>query len=164
MLFSIMTSDLLIRCATPDDAPTLWALQQAAFLPLSLHLPSRPTALDEDEHCWRTLIGQAPGQVAIGLLQGQAVVAGRFDGGPPVGELKRIAVHPAWQSQGFGRLLVLALEEHARQFGFSQLRAGTRRRLPGNQAFYQRLGYRQTGIEPYPAGIDDDTVWLEKRL
>jgi GNAT superfamily N-acetyltransferase len=63
-----------------------------------------------------------------------------LEGAPPEGQLKRIAVHPAWHSRGVGRRVVSALEAHARQQGFLRLRAGTRRRLPGNQTFYERLG------------------------
>jgi len=89
---------------------------------------------------------------------------GRVDGAPPRGELKRIAVLPAWQSRGVGRQLIEGLETNARQLGFARLRAGTRRRLPGNKAFYERLGYQVVAVELYPPGIDDHTVWMEKVL
>ena len=82
----------------------------------------------------------------------------------PRGELKRIAVHPAWQSRGVGRQVIEALEARARELGFTRVRAGSRRRLPGNQTFYERLGYQVVAFEPYPPGIDDHTVWLEKLL
>lgn len=156
-------SSFFIRDALPDDAASLWALQQAAYSPLASFLPSRPTALDENEAFLRHRLELVPCQVVV-RVGGELVAAGRIEGVAPLGELKRIAVHPDRQSLGLGRKLVLALEDKARQLGFVRLRAGTRRRLPGNVAFYERLGYRIVAVEPYPAGIDDETVWLEKRL
>jgi GNAT superfamily N-acetyltransferase len=159
-----MASTVLIRDARPDDAAAIRALQQAAFLPLAQQLPSRPTALSEDEAHWRQQVESAPHHVVVVQVDGQLVAAGRLEGMPPHGVLRRIAVHPAWQSQGVGRQLVSALEDNARRLGFLSVRAGTRRRLPGNAVFYERLGYRVVAVEPYPPGIDDHTVWLEKLL
>ncbi|WNG38212.1 GNAT family N-acetyltransferase [Archangium violaceum] len=159
----ISVSSFFTRDARPDDAASLWALQQAAYSPLARVLPSRPTALDESEAYLRQRLEHVPCQVVV-HVGGELVAAGRIEGVAPLGELKRIAVHPARQSLGLGRMLVLALEEKARQLEFVRLRAGTRRRLPGNVAFYERLGYQLVAVEPYPAGIDDETVWLEKRL
>lgn len=35
--------------------------------------------------------------------------------------------------------------------GVRKLKLSTRRRLPDNLRFYQRLGYSQSAIQPYPA-------------
>ncbi|WP_224368205.1 GNAT family N-acetyltransferase [Hyalangium versicolor] len=155
---------LLIRDARLDDAAAVRAVQQAAFLPLVPQLPSRPTALSEDEAFLRPFLESIPQRVVVAQVGEKLVGAGRVEGAPPTGALKRIAVHPDWQSHGVGRQVVIALEARARELGFLRLRAGTRRRLPGNRAFYERLGYRVVAIEPYPPGIDDETVWLEKLL
>lgn len=159
-----MSTSVIIRDARPDDAAALWALQQAAYGPLEPRLPSRPTALGESEEYLRQRLERVPVQAVVVHVEGVLVAAGRIEGVAPHGELKRISVHPSHQSLGLGRKLVHALEAHARSLGFLCLRAGARRRLPGNVAFYERLGYRIVAVEPYPAGIDDDTVWLEKLL
>lgn len=157
-------ASLHIRDARIDDAAALWSLQQAAFVPLMPLLPSRPTALGEDESLLRQRLGLTPPRVVVAQAGDELVGAGRLEGTPPRGELKRIAVHPAWQSRGVGRQVIEALEARARELGFTRVRAGTRRRLPGNQTFYERLGYQVVAVEPYPPGIDDHTVWLEKHL
>ncbi|HEX8697994.1 MAG TPA: GNAT family N-acetyltransferase [Myxococcaceae bacterium] len=159
-----MTSPFLVRDAHPDDAEAVWAVQQAAFLSLVPRLPSRPTALGEDVAYLRQHLKGAPRRAVVVQVEGELVAAGRVEGALPRGELKRIAVHPTWQSRGVGRHLIQGLETNARQLGFARLRAGTRRTLPGNQAFYERLGYRVVAVEPYPPGIDDHTVWMEKVL
>jgi GNAT superfamily N-acetyltransferase len=159
-----MNSSFLVRDACPDDAAAVWAVQQAAFLPLVERLPSRPTALGEDEAYLRQLLERALRRVVVVQVAGELVASGRVAGAPPQGELKRIAVHPTWQSRGVGRHLIQGLETNARQLGFVRLRAGVRRRLPGNQVFYERLGYQVVAVEPYPPGIDDHTVWMEKVL
>jgi ribosomal protein S18 acetylase RimI-like enzyme len=159
-----MNSPFLIRDARPEDAAAVWAVQQAAFLPLAQRLPSRPTALGEDEAYLRQHLERAPRRAVVVQVGSELVAAGRVDGALPQGELKRIAVHPAWQCQGVGSELVHALERNARQLGFARLRAGARRTLPSNQAFYARLGYRVVAVVPYPPGIDDETVWMEKVL
>ncbi|PTL83948.1 GNAT family N-acetyltransferase [Vitiosangium sp. GDMCC 1.1324] len=159
-----MTASVVIREAHPGDAAALWALQQAAYEPLVARLPSRPSALGESEAYLRQRLERAPVQAVVVHVEGVLVAAGRIEGVAPHGELKRIAVHPSHQALGLGRKLVHALEAHAHPLGFIRLRAGARRRLPGNVAFYERLGYRVVAVEPYPAGIDDDLVWLEKLL
>lgn len=61
-----------------------------------------------------------------------------------------LSIHPARQGSGLGSRLMAAAEDHARQNGsrFMDLRiVNLRLELP---AFYQRLGYVETGTEPFP--------------
>ena len=62
-----------------------------------------------------------------------------------------LAVEPTCQRNGLGRKLVAAAEDYARQAGcrFMDLRTvNLRAELP---PFYRRLGYIETGTEPFPA-------------
>ena len=62
-----------------------------------------------------------------------------------------LSVDPARQKSGVGRRLVAAAEEFARETGarFMDLKLiHLRAELPG---IYEKMGYRLTGTEPYPA-------------
>jgi N-acetylglutamate synthase-like GNAT family acetyltransferase len=62
-----------------------------------------------------------------------------------------LSVDPTRQKSGIGRRLVAAAEEFARETGarFMDLKLiHLRTELPG---IYEKLGYRVTGTEPYPA-------------
>jgi len=64
-----------------------------------------------------------------------------------------LAVEPSAQHNGLGRTLVAAAEDYARQAGcpFMDLRImNLRTELP---PFYQRLGFVETGAEPFPADV-----------
>ena len=61
-----------------------------------------------------------------------------------------LSVDPARQGNGTGKLLVKAAEDYARTHGcrFMDLRiVNLREELP---AFYRKLGYAETGTEPFP--------------
>ena len=63
-----------------------------------------------------------------------------------------LAVHPNWQGHGLGRRLVDAAEGHCRQAGCTAMDlriVNLREELP---AFYRRLGYVESGTEPYKDG------------
>jgi len=66
------------------------------------------------------------------------------------GYLGLLSTDPARQRSGLGSRLMAAAEDHARKAGchMMDLRVvNLRRELPG---FYRRLGYAETGTEPFP--------------
>jgi ribosomal protein S18 acetylase RimI-like enzyme len=80
-------------------------------------------------------------------------------------ELMSIAVHPAHQKCGYGTALLEWVIEFFRNCGARQLEVGTG--TFGYQlAFYQRHGFRVTGIDPdffvknYPGPIFEDGIQL----
>ncbi|MBC8078672.1 MAG: GNAT family N-acetyltransferase [Chloroflexales bacterium] len=60
----------------------------------------------------------------------------------------RLAVRPAYQSQGYGRLLMHFSEVTARALGLSWVRLATVATYPPIRRFYQRLGYSECGSYP----------------
>src|SRR4051795_9539247 len=93
-------------------------------------------------------------------------------------EIKNMAVVPAHQRRGIGRLLVDAAFERVRLQSGTALRVATAAADIGNLRFYQRVGFRLRSVERdaftvatgYPAGsqIDGielrDRVWLDLEL
>lgn len=77
------------------------------------------------------------------------------------GELRRMWVVPAWRNQGLGRILLLALEEVARDLGLEELCLDTNEELVGALALYRNSGYRE--ILQYNDNEFAD-YWLLKRL
>ena len=70
---------------------------------------------------------------------GQAIGVGRLHPtGPQQGQLRFMAVHPAWQGQGVGQQLLEYLEAAARRQGLHEIVLHAR---AGAVPFYQRLGY-----------------------
>jgi ribosomal protein S18 acetylase RimI-like enzyme len=65
-------------------------------------------------------------------------------------EVLRVRVHPALRRRGVGRMLMEALEARAALLGFRQLFLDTATNQPAAMAFYQHLGYRETGRESRP--------------
>lgn len=64
-----------------------------------------------------------------------------------------LSVHPGRQRSGVGAHLMQAAEDHCRAAGcrFVDLRiVSLRQELP---AFYNRLGYQETGTSPFPADV-----------
>jgi len=61
-----------------------------------------------------------------------------------------LSIDPARQRSGLGSRLMAAAEDHARKAGCHAMDlrvVNLRRELPG---FYRRLGYAETGTEPFP--------------
>lgn len=66
-------------------------------------------------------------------------------------KMQRIAVHQHHRSKGYGRILLLAMEERARELGFE---ASVLDGQCHAEAFYSKLGYEVISKEPfYDAGI-----------
>jgi GNAT superfamily N-acetyltransferase len=76
----------------------------------------------------------------------------------------RVAVVPAWRGRGVATALMGWLEEFAASRGLSEIRLAVRLTLPRNEAFYRRLGYRQTGRLETREGFGPIALWMSKRL
>jgi GNAT superfamily N-acetyltransferase len=62
-----------------------------------------------------------------------------------VAEVERIHVHPAFQRRGFARLILIRLEDRARELGCRQLGLHTTVMQTAAQRLYQTAGDRQVG-------------------
>lgn len=58
--------------------------------------------------------------------------------------LDNVAVAPAAQGRGFGKVLMQAAEAHARQHGFDNITLYTQELMHENLAIYRRYGYVET--------------------
>lgn len=75
--------------------------------------------------------------------------------------LDNVAVDPACQGHGFGRMLIDFAEQEARRRGYTQIRLYTHQTMHENIAMYPRLGYKETG-RGEQAGFQ--RVFFAKRL
>lgn len=155
---------LELRAARGDELPAVLTLIALAFQPLAARLPSRPTALDETEDSLRQRL-DAGGQVYIASRQDTplaCLITAPLNAAAV--ECKRVCTHPDWQGQGLGKRLMLHSEALLKQQGLIRIQLATRASMPANLRFYQALGYRIIAEEPYPAGIADLRIILEKQL
>jgi ribosomal protein S18 acetylase RimI-like enzyme len=142
----------------PHDAPSLHLAE--------LEGPLHRGALDLRYRVLRAPLGMPPGSerygaedaclhfvaVAAGLVVGCVVFHPQSETG---GRLLQMAVDPAWQGRGVGRLLVEELEREVGRRGFRSVLLHARQ---GAIGFYERLGYECEG-EPYvEVGIPHRTM------
>ena len=79
---------------------------------------------------------------------------------PGTGQIRYMAVDPAWERRGVGRALVEALEAEARLRGLRTMILEAREPVMG---FYQRLGYRVSHPGKVLFGAIPH-VWMTKEL
>ena len=58
--------------------------------------------------------------------------------------LDNVAVHPDYQGQGLGKLLMHKAEHQAKEWGYDSIILYTHELMTENQAIYQKLGYIET--------------------
>ncbi len=85
----------------------------------------------------------------------------RFEVEPGHLHVRRVAVLPELQGQGIGRALMAWAEAEAARRRRAEVHVGVRIALPGNLAFYRRLGYEVAAEHAHP-GYDRPT-WLSLR-
>ena len=76
--------------------------------------------------------------------------------------LGRLAVLPAFRRRGLAVRLVAAVESLAAANGRRQVRLGVRLALPESRAFFERLGYRETGLDSHAGASVPTFAWLAK--
>lgn len=155
-----MSDRLVLRAATPGDAPVLAATIAAAFEQYRGKLVPESGAFGESAD-------SIAGELAHDLSQGGAgaIVAER--NGAVVGcvmtkledgdlYLGRLSVLPTARGLGLAGRLIEAVEADARARGLPGVRLGVRIALTANQKLFNALGYREISRDAHP-GFDHPT-------
>jgi len=136
-----------VRAAVLSDAPAITSLINAAFLIEKFFIEGDRITLPEVE----TLLHK--GEFLLAEIDGAAAACAYIEVRGERGYLGLLSVDPARQRSGLGALMVNAAENRARELGCSAMDlriVNVRIELP---AFYQRLGYQETGVEPLTPGL-----------
>ncbi|HET7419132.1 MAG TPA: GNAT family N-acetyltransferase [Candidatus Dormibacteraeota bacterium] len=86
----------------------------------------------------------------------------RFDVEPDHLHVRRVAVAPARRRSGIGTALMQWAHGYAASRGLREVRLGVRVQLPGNVAFYKKLGYEVVASHRHPR--NRRVFWREMRL
>jgi len=146
----------LIRRASPDDVETIAAITKAAYekyIPILGRKPQPMTAdyrqMIADHSVWLLEIEEKPAGLLVLMFLPDHVL------------IYSVAIHPSFQKQGLGKVLLAWSEDQARHAGLHLLRLYTNKRMVDNIALYTSLGYKETGREAYLGSI---LVHMAKRL
>jgi predicted N-acetyltransferase YhbS len=134
-----------LRAAQPADAEAITRLINSAFQVESFF--KRGDRLDLAEVDARL----AKGRFILAEQTGVIVGCVYAESGAERAYIGLLSVEPSLQGSGLGKRLMTAAEEYCRAAGraFVDLRVvNLRKELP---PFYRKLGYEQTGTEPFPA-------------
>jgi GNAT superfamily N-acetyltransferase len=163
---------VVLRRATPADAPPIKALVDAAYVGYTALLGRTPMpmltdfgAAIADHDVWVVVerhAGVEPERDANAGTGDEAIVAViELVLRPADLWIDNVAVDPAWQGRGLGRRLLAFADDEARRLGRSALGLLTNERYLANIAMYERYGYRETHREPHQG---TDLVYFRKRL
>ena len=88
------------------------------------------------------------GILFIGELDDQVIAAAVILNQDARYEIKNIAVSPAYQHKGLGKLMLSHLLRYAKEAGGEEIFLGTGNSSLSQLAFYQKMGFRITGVVP----------------
>ncbi|TDH62273.1 GNAT family N-acetyltransferase [Dankookia rubra] len=130
---------MTIRPARPEEAPRLAAIVEAAYAPWVPVVGRRPFPM-QDDYAARIAAGEAWVLEEAGALCGVLVIETH----PGHLMLDNIAVDPARQGKGDGRVLLDFAEAEARRRGLPEIRLYTNVLMERNIALYAKRGYAET--------------------
>ena len=144
------------RRATLADAGDVAALTQAAYAPWVPVIGREPLPMTVDYR-----IAVQTNQ--IDLLHQEGVLVALVEMVPKADHLwlENVAVAPAHQGRGLGRVLIAHAEDVARATGTPELRLLTNAAFAANLRFYAALGFTEERRAPFRGGT---TVHFHKRL
>ena len=150
-------TDTLLRPATVGDVPRLAELVDAAYGHYVERMGTRPRPMTDDyAEVVRDLdvtVAERDGEI-IGLVALGSDEEGFL--------CDNVAVDPAHQGTGVGRLLLTHAEAEARHAGFDSIYLYTHELMTENRALYERNGYEEYDRRgPFGSGM---VVFLRKPL
>jgi len=152
---------VVVAACGPEAAEAVHRLTLAAFAEQAgLDPPSG--AVREDLAGVREDLARHGG--ALAMLDGEAAGCLRLDDPGDHLHVRRVAVRPDLQGRGVGRALMEWCQVEAKRRGHAEVRVGVRRALPGNLAFYERLGFQVTGSHSHPGYQEVTWYSMAKRL
>jgi GNAT superfamily N-acetyltransferase len=151
---------LEIRRYQPDDWDDVWKLHVLAMQRVGAYKGEGPW--DDDLYHIEEVYFSKRGEFLVGLFNHRLVAMGAFkQTAQESAEIKRMRTHPDVQGQGFGKAMLNALEERAKQLGYSRLHLETSIIQHGAQKLYLKHGFREIGR----AVIDGfDSILFEKYI
>ena len=139
-----LPQNLTIRRATPSDARIIREITDLAYTRYVPLLGRKPQPMTADHHAlivehegWLLVDGDR----AIGVLE--LILE------PDCTLIYSVAVLPEHQKQGVGRRLLELAERETARTGRASIRLYTNALMEDNLRLYERLGYAETGREPY---------------
>ena len=127
-----------VRLATRSDLAQVEMLVRAAYGGYIARIGREPGPMLDD---YASLIDRG----LVNVLEDDGIVGMLVLVPEPAAMLlDNIAVDPAAQGKGYGRLLLDFAEHEARRHGFQVIRLYTHALMAENLAFYPRLGYVET--------------------
>lgn len=149
-------TEFTLRKATPEDAPAIASLTDAAYSKYIPRLGRKPQPMTAD---YARMAAEHP----IWLLHHGQELAGLLvlEHEPAALLIYSVAVSPQYQKQGLGRRLMALAEEQARLAGYRSIRLYTNEHMLENVALYLKLGYHEDRREPY---LGSNLVHMSKRL
>lgn len=131
-----------LRPARSGEGPALAALVDAAYGHYVARIGRKPGPM-LDDYAARIAAGQAHvAEDATGTLLGLVVLEDCEDGALL---LDNVAVSPAAQGTGVGRVLIQLAEAEARRRGASVVRLYAHEKMVENIALYARIGFAEVG-------------------
>ena len=144
-----MSAGTRFRRAAPDDAPAVEAITHRAYQKWVAVIGRLPKPMTAD-------YSQAVRDHVIELLLDESdAVAGLVELIPATDHwlIENVAVDPAHQGKGYGRLLVAHAEELTRAAGIGTIRLYTNKLFAANLAMYRKLGYMLDREEGFRGGV-----------
>ena len=150
---------LRIRRYERGDHDAVWALHNRALDDVGAHAGNGPW--DDDLHAIEGAYLH-DGEFLVGEVEHRVVAIGALRrSGPARAEVRRMRVAPDVQGRGYGRAMLLRLEERARALGCETLHLDTTAGQVVAQALYRSHGFREVGRGRHG---EFDLLLFEKQL
>jgi len=145
-----------IRKAGVEDAGAIAALTDAAYSKYIPLLGRKPQPMTADHAKMAT-------EHTTWLLSVDDRLAGvlELEDEPETLLIYSVAIQPEYQKQGLGRRLLALAEQEALQADYHSIRLYTNELFVDNIRLYKKLGYQETGREPY---LNSILVHMAKKL